>query len=132
MLNLSQKESEMKTAELLNTYAEGWTKGDVDTILGATSDAFVFDDPNARKVSKGDFRAFFADMKETVATLRGDGYTGPFMELSEVLTAGDSEELTASCWWEIPGTNLRGGGLIKVTNEGVKSELITYYTQLPD
>ncbi len=122
----------MHTTEFLNAYAEGWTNGDSDTILGATSEAFVFDDPNARRVSKGDFKAFFAGLKEAVATIRGDGYEGPFMELSEVLTKDDGDGLTASCWWEIPGTNIRGSGLIKVENDGVVSELIAYYTKLPE
>jgi len=122
----------MKLTEYLGAYAEGWTKGDVDRILGAAADAFVFDDPNAKQISKGDFKAFFSSMKETVATLRGGAYEGPFMELSEVLTMSDGDELTASCWWEIPGTSLCGGGLIKVTNDGVLTERITYYTRLPD
>lgn len=122
----------MNTTEFLNAYAEGWTNGDSDTILGATSESFVFDDPNARRVSKGEFKAFFAGLKEAVATIRGDGYEGPFMELSEVLTKDDGDRLTASCWWEIPGTNIRGSGLIKVANDGVVSELIAYYAKLPD
>ncbi len=40
--------------------------------------------------------------------------------------------VTAWCWWEVPGTELRGGGLIKVGAEGVHSEVITYYTKLPE
>jgi len=121
----------MKLTEYLGAYAEGWSNGDTDKILGATADAFVFDDPNARKVSKGDFEAFFAGMKESVASQRGPNYAGPFMELSEVLTMSDGDQLAASCWWEVPGTSLCGGGLIKVSSEGVLSERITYYTRLP-
>lgn len=77
-------------------------------------------------------RTDVALMKETVATLRGDGYEGPFMDISEVLTKDDGDGLTASCWWEIPGTNILGSGLIKVANDGVVSELIACYTKLPD
>ncbi len=54
-----------------------------------------------------------------------------FMEISEVLTDEKDGILTAWCWWAIPGTNIRGSGLIKVGSEGVRSEVITYYTKLP-
>ena len=122
----------MSLEEYLGTYAEGWTNGDSDTILSATSDSFVFDDPNAGKVTKGDFTDFFAGLRETVASIRGGEHEGPFMELSEVVTKDDDGVLTASCWWEIPGTGIQGSGLIKVANDGVVSERIAYYTKLPE
>ena len=71
----------MNTADFLGTYAEGWTNGNSDTILSATSDSFVFDDPNAGKVAKEEFQEFFAGLKEAVASIRGAGHEGPFMEL---------------------------------------------------
>ena len=46
----------MSAADYLGTYAEGWTNGDSETILSSTADQFVFDDPNAGNVAKGDFR----------------------------------------------------------------------------
>jgi len=122
----------MNTADFLGTYAEGWTNGNSDTILRATSDSFVFDDPNAGKVAKEEFQEFFAGLKEAVASLRGAGQEGPFMELTEVVTKDDGDVLTASCWWEIPGTDIQGSGLIKVANDGVVSERIAYYTKLPE
>jgi hypothetical protein len=33
----------MSAADHLGTYAEGWTKGDADTILKAVSDDYTFD-----------------------------------------------------------------------------------------
>ena len=122
----------MNTADFLGTYAEGWTNGDSDTILSATSDSFFFDDPNAGKVAKEEFQEFFAGLKEAVASIRGAGHEGPFMELSKVVTKDDGDGLTASCWWEIPGTDIQGSGLIKVANDGVVSERIAYYTKLPE
>jgi len=122
----------MNTADFLGTYAEGWTNGNGDTILRATSDSFVFDDPNAGKVAKEEFQEFFAGLKEAVASIRGAGHEGPFMELSEVVTNDDGDGLTASCWWQIPGTDIQGSGLIKVANDGVVSERIAYYTKLPE
>lgn len=122
----------MSAADYLGTYAEGWTNGDSEAILSATSDTFVFDDPNAGNVAKGDFSNFFAGLKEAVASIRGGDYDGPFMELTEVVTKDDDGVLTASCWWEIPGTDIQGSGLIKVANDGVVSERIAYYTKLPE
>ncbi len=53
------------------------------------------------------------------------------MELSEVVTQENEEVITAWCWWAIPGTDIKGSGLIKVRADGVRSEVITYYTKLP-
>ena len=121
----------MSAADYLGTYAEGWTNGDSETILSATSDSFVFDDPNAGKIAKGDFADYMAGLRETVASIRGGEHEGPFMELSEVVTK-DDDGLTASCWFEIPGTDIQGSGLIKVADDGVVSERIAYYTKLPE
>lgn len=120
----------MSAADYLGTYAAGWTNGDSATILSVASNSFVFDDPNAGKISKGDFAEFFAGLRAIVASMRGADHKGPFMELSEVVTKDDDDGLTASCWWEIPGTNIQGSGLIKVTSDGVVSERIAYYTEL--
>ena len=121
----------MSAADYLGTYAEGWTNGDSETILSATSDSFVFDDPNAGKIAKADFAEYMAGLREMVASIRGGEQDGSFMELSEVVTK-DDDGLTASCWWEIPGTDIQGSGLIKVADDGVVSERIAYYTKLPE
>lgn len=122
----------MKAVDYLGTYAEGWTNGDSDTILSATSMSFVFDDPNAGQVTREGFRDYLAGLREVVASIRGAGHAGAFMELSEVVTKDDDDGLTASCWWEIPGTDIQGSGLIKVASDGVVSERIAYYTKLPE
>ena len=120
----------MNAAEHLGTYAEGWTKGDADTILKATAEDFTFDDPNSGVVSRNAFSNYLGDLKETVASLCGGRVPDPFMELSEVLTQEAEGVLTAWCWWTIPGTEIKGSGLIKVDATGVRSEVITYYTKL--
>jgi hypothetical protein len=53
------------------------------------------------------------------------------MELSEVISEEKDGMLTVWCWWEIPGTEIKGSGLIKSNQDGVQSEVITYYTKLP-
>ena len=121
----------MNAGDKLGRYAEGWTKGDAEMILSAASESFVFDDPNAGAIAREDFAEYLAGLREVVAA-RGAGSSESFMELSEVLTQETDGGLTASCWWAIPGTDLQGGGLIKVGNDGVTSERIAYYTKLPE
>ena len=122
----------MSAADYLGAYAEGWTNGDADKIIGSVSDGFVLDDPNAGKIGKADFANYLVGMKEAVASMRGENYSGPFMELTEVTTREEGGVLTAWCWWSIPDTALRGAGLIKVGDSGVQSERLTYYTKLPE
>ena len=98
-------------------------------ILSVASDSFYFDDPNGGKIAKAEFAAYFTGLKEAVASIRGGDYEGNFMDLSEVVTNEDSGILTAWCWWAIPGTDIRGSGLIKVGNDGVASEIIAYYAK---
>jgi len=121
----------MSAADHLGTYAEGWTKGDANTILKAVSDDYTFDDPNAGKIAKSEFAEYLSGMKETVRSLRRGNLPDPFMELSEVVTQENEGGITAWCWWAIPGTDIKGSGLIKVGADGVRSEVITYYTKLP-
>jgi len=121
----------MSAAVHLGTYAEGWTKGDANTILNAVSDEYTFDDPNVGKIAKGGFAEYLAGMKETVRSLQGGNLPDPFMALTEVVTREEEGVLTAWCWWTVPGTEIQGSGLIKVGAEGVRSEVITYYAKLP-
>jgi len=117
-------------SEHLNTYAEGWTKGEAETILRAAASDYVFDDPNAGLISKEQFASYFEGMRQTVDGLRGGAAHATFMNLTEVVTSETDGELTAWCWWAIPGTQIEGAGLIKVGPDGVHSEKITYYTRL--
>ncbi len=121
----------MSAADHFGTYAEGWTKGEADTILKAVSDDYTFDDPNAGKIAKSEFAEYLSGVKETVRSLRGGNLLEPFMELSEIVTQENEGVITAWCWWAIPGTDIKGSGLIKVGADGVQSEVITYYVKLP-
>ena len=122
----------MNAADYLGRYAEGWTKGDAETILSAASESFTFDDPNAGVIARGDFAAYMAGLGETLAAARGGASGDPFMEISEVVTHEADGILTAPCWWAYTGTDIQGTGLIKVGSNGVLSERIAYYTKLPD
>jgi len=121
----------MSAADHLGTYAEGWTKGDAGMILKAAANNYTLDDPNAGKIAKSAFAAYLSEMKQGVHSLRGGSLPEPFMELSNVVTREDQGVLTAWCWWAVPGTKMQGSGLIKVGPEGVRSEVLAYYTKLP-
>ncbi len=122
----------MSAADHLGAYADGWANGDADKIIGSLADSYVLDDPNEGKITKAEFANFLAGMKEAVASMRGEDHAGPFMELTEVTTNEDGGVLTAWCWWSIPGTALQGAGLIKVGDDGVRSEKLAFYTKLPE
>ncbi|MDN3558160.1 nuclear transport factor 2 family protein [Halomonas maura] len=120
----------MNTVEYLSAYAEGWSKGDAEMILQASADGYTFDDPNVGVVSREAFSEYLVTLKEAVASQCNGRVPEPFMELTEVLTQENEGVLTASCWWAVPGTQIKGSGLIKVDANGVRSEVITYYTKL--
>jgi hypothetical protein len=122
----------MSAADHLGAYTEGWTNGDADKIIGALSDDFVLDDPNEGKVRKGDLANYVAGMKEAVALMRGEVYSGPLMKLTEITTRENGGVLTALCWWSIPGTALRAAGVIKVVDSGVQSEKLAYHIKPPE
>lgn len=121
----------MGAAEYLGTYAQGWIDGDSETILKAVSDDYTFDDPSSGVISKKEFARYLTHLRETVKTARGGSLPTPFMELSEVVTQDNHGVMTAWCWWAIPGTSIKGSGLIKIGAQGVRSEVITYYSKLP-
>ena len=121
----------MSASDHLGAYAGGWGAGSADGILGAAADSFVFDDPNAGKITKADFAAYMDAFRDLVDSIRGANYDGAFMDLSEVVTKEEDGVLTAWCWWAIPATEIQGSGLIKVSDDGVVSERIAFYTKLP-
>jgi hypothetical protein len=116
--------------EHLNRYATGWTNGDAETILGSLSPSYVLDDPNVGRITTDEFAAYFSELRETVEGLGGGKVEGAFLELSDVMTEEGDGVLTAWCWWRFSGTPIEGSGLIKVSEEGVLSERLSYYTRL--
>ena len=120
----------MSKADHLAAYAEGWTTGNSDKIISTLADSYVLDDPNHGRVAKGEMAAYLDGMKALVSELRGGVAQAQFLALTEVVTGEADGELTAWCWWSIPGTSIGGGGLIKVSDDGITSERLTYYTAL--
>lgn len=120
----------MNAADSLGMYAEGWTNGDAELILQSVTDDYVFDDPNVGTITKAGFVEYLENMKTSIKEQCNGNLPTPFMQLSEVVTNEHDGNLTAWCWWEIPGTDVKGAGLIKVEPKGVYSEIITYYAKL--
>lgn len=121
----------MSAADHLRTYAEGWTKGDANTLLRAASESYTLDDPNTGKITKSKLAEYLSGVKQIVRTLRGGNLPDPFMEFSEIISEEKEGVMTAWCWWSIPGTDIKGSGLIKIGADGVRSEVLAYYTKLP-
>ena len=121
----------MTIADFIGAYAEGWTAGDADKIIGAAAASYVFDDPNAGEIGREDFADYFKALSSTLDELRGGPRDGNFLDLTEVVVNETEDGATVWCWWEAPGTGIGGSGLIKVGPKGVTSEKITYYTKLP-
>ena len=120
----------MSASDHLGRYAEGWSKGDAELVLQAITDDYILDDPNAGRISKAMFSDYLDGMKQKAKTLCHGSLPEPFMRLTEVLTSEDNEVTTAWCAWEIPGTNIKGAGLIKVNSSGVFSEVLSYYAKV--
>ena len=121
----------MAAGDKLNQYAEGWTKGDAQIIVGALADSFQLDDPNAGKITKPGMTEYLAGMWEIVESIRGKT-SDPLIELTEIVTQDQEGVLTAWAWWVVPGTPIQGSGLIKVGDQGVISERLCYFTKLSE
>ena len=121
----------MAASDYLSGYAAGWSKGDVQVILGSLADGFELDDPNSGIITKTAIAEYFAGFKAQVDSMRGST-TADFMQFSEVVTNEEAGVLTAWVWWAVPGTPIQGSGLIKVGDSGVLSERLTFYTKLPE
>ena len=56
----------MPAGDYLGQYAEGWTKGDSQIILGSLADSYQLDDPNAGTINKQGFADYLAGMWQVV------------------------------------------------------------------
>ena len=120
----------MTAADKLGLYAKGWTEGEVGTIVQSLADDYVMDDPHSGRITKAAFAAYFKGFKDQMDAVRER--SRPFMEVSDLMTQDVDGVLNAWVWWAIPGTPVQGSGLIKVTDQGVVSERLAFYTKLPE
>jgi hypothetical protein len=121
----------MDKQQNIDQYLEGWRIGDPALSFSATVDGFTYDDPNTGIIPRAGFVAFFNDFKQGAADLKGKPVTNPFLHYRDVVMDKNDSIWTVWCWWHAVGTDLQGCALIKVGDEGVLSEQISYYTRLP-
>ena len=121
----------MSIQDYIAAYAEGWTLGDSEKIMGAVSPDMVFDDPNVGKITRDSLPDYIAGLKNAVAELRGGKGYDTLMEMTEIVIKDEETPASIWAWFTVPGTALAGSALIKVAEDGVVSERIAYYTALP-
>jgi len=115
----------------IEAFARGWNQGDLEAIMSSLAPAFSLDDPNVGQVSRESVPEYLANLKSVVASLRDDGADEqPLMEMSDVVIKNDELPVSVWTWWNVPGTPIGGSALVKVGEDGVISERLSYYTKL--
>ena len=113
--------------ELRELYIQGWYELDPRKLSASVTDDFVFDDPAESapvgKAGLGDY------MRRWDARTRSLGATNRWILTDEVRQDRDGI-LTDWEWWELPGSPLKGMGLVKTSDSGVFLERITYFDRV--
>lgn len=110
-----------KRFELRARYISGWYEMDAEKLLSATGEDFVFDDPAERApVTKAGLRDYMARWLQRANNMNE-------WLLSHEVREDKNGILTDWLWYEVVGTDLRGSGLVKTSDEGVFLERITYF-----
>ncbi len=122
----------MSVQDHIAAFAEGWTTGNLDQIMASLAPQFTLHDPNAGQIRKQDIPAYLDGFKSSVKQIRGGAAEGPLMEMSEVVIKDTELPVSVWTWWLVPGTTLAGSALVKVGEEGILSERLTYCTALGD
>jgi hypothetical protein len=124
----------MTRAAFLKAYGRGWQLGDAGQILAAAAPGFVCEDPVAGAIARAEFPAYLDAFKARAVALRasqsaspGKVLTGELMAFSDFAVAEARDETTAWAWWRVPGTSLQGAGLIRIGDDGVRLERMTYF-----
>ncbi len=113
-------------SEHFDRFMEGWTKGDVEMLLSACADDFVFDDAIDGRFTKADFPAYFDSLSEGV------------LKITDVVTEEIEGLETAWCWWSLEAptgaalVSQEGVALAKVGRDGVHSQKVTYWAREPN
>lgn len=112
-------------SEYLDAYKEGWRTGDVELIMGALADDFVYDDPVDGRFSRADFRVYLEGLfaSEEASSGAGDTFES---HAEEVGLEKDGEE-TAWVWFKT--ASAEGAALKKAGPDGVRLERLAYYTR---
>lgn len=112
----------MRRKDLAMAYFKAWGQADAKAILATCTSDFVLDDPDAGPVTSKGLHDFVVELRKKVP-----GGKPPFVVNTDIL--GNEDWSTVSCWWSLPGTNICGSGLLKISDQGVMSEKVAYYTR---
>jgi hypothetical protein len=115
--------------DYLTAYCEGWSKGDADMIRSAVADDYVWDDPEAGRVSKDGLGTFLPEFVETIDGLRDGCPSTSYLILSDFTTNRVRITTTVWCCFAVPGTGIRGISQIRLGDNGVISEHRAYRTR---
>lgn len=117
-----------KRREHLTAYVEGWRSMNVERVLSALAEGFVFDDPaRSEPVTKATMSDYMASWeKRTTAS------SGPWRyEDSHQVVEDRDGVLLRWKWWHIAGSDIQGSALTKTSDEGMLFERIAYYPRTP-
>lgn len=104
--------------EHFEVYKEGWIKGDLEAVLSACAEDFVYDDPIDGRMDKAQFGAYFRDLTEGG------------LVVTEVIGEKTGDDEMVWCWWS--SDNWEGAALAKVGPQGLHWQKITYYAREPN
>ncbi len=113
-----------KRAELRARYLQGWYDLNAAELLAATVEDFVFEDPAEPEAVTRDMLPDY--MLRWDKWTRALGADNSWTLKNEVREDRDGI-LTDWEWWELKGTEIYGTAIVLTSDEGVLSELITYF-----
>jgi SnoaL-like domain len=113
-------EEERPMLDCLRRYIKGWEDDDLDMLLGACADDFIYDDPYDGRMTKAEFADYYRELPDV---------DGGFSE-EMVQEAGDGA--THWSWWASKPEGAaewtqEGSALTKADADGVHSCKIAYY-----
>ena len=99
-------------SEHFDRYVEGWTKGDVELLLSACAEDFVYDDPIDGRCTKAEIGAYVKSLPGAI-------------EWTEEVAQEIGGVETVWGWWKMQ--DQQGAALHKVGRDGVHLTKATYY-----
>lgn len=129
LTGVSRAADTMSRTAFLRAYGKAWQIGDAAQILAATAAGFIYEDPAFGTIARVDFPAYLEAFKARVAALRTSDGAAPagLMTFSDFADTVAADEDTAWAWWRVPETTLQGGGMIKIGDDGIRLERMTYF-----
>lgn len=117
-----------KRRDHLAAYVEGWRSMNVERVLSALAEGFVFDDPaEGEPVTKVTMATYMASWAERTKAESGKWR---YEDSHEVVQDRDGVLLRWK-WWRFAGSTLQGTALTETSDEGMLFERITYFPNTP-